>query len=293
MMDNNSRFLGLFTATLLLAACASNSPPPGKGTASIKIERERLAHAPRHPGLIAPREPLPPGEHSVDEVLESFAPYAVSQLRPYFQEAGVAYPPSELALVGLKRERKLEVWAKDWNHPGFRFIRAYDIQAASGVTGPKLRKGDRQVPEGVYRITRLNPNSNYHLSMKLNYPNEYDLFHANEEGREEPGSDIFIHGKAVSAGCLAMGDAAIEELFVLAAHVGTDNIKVVIAPHDPRVAPLDPDQPGLPGWTDELYEEITGEILALSHSGPAKATKHNPVKVSSNRPDPAANHKVR
>jgi murein L,D-transpeptidase YafK len=115
----------------------------------------------------------------------------------------------------------------------FHLIRDYYIQVASGGAGPKLRQGDRQVPEGIYRIVKLDPNSHYHLSMKLNYPNEFDLLHARQDGRKAPGSNILIHGKAVSIGCLAMGDEAIEELFVLTEHVGVEKVKVVIAPHDP------------------------------------------------------------
>jgi murein L,D-transpeptidase YafK len=80
----------------------------------------------------------------------------------------VSYPPREVTFIALKQEKKLELWAR--NSGEFRFIRDYDIQAASGVAGPKLRQGDRQVPEDIYRIAGLNPNSHYHLSMKLNYP---------------------------------------------------------------------------------------------------------------------------
>ena len=284
-MDNKINLLCLLATVALLAACASEPKKP-TGTASIKVVRDPVAQDRHFPFYgYAPREPLPLGERSVDDVLESVAPYAVSQLRPYFDRAGVDYPPRKLALIGLKEEKKLELWAKDAHHPEYRFIRSYDILAASGKDGPKLRRGDRQVPEGVYRVVRLNPNSNYHLSMKLDYPNEYDLFHANEEGRSEPGSDIFIHGKAVSAGCLAMGDSVIEELFVLAAHVGAENIKVVISPWDPRVVKLDPARPGLPEWADELYGEITEEIRAVSNA--------DPVKVSSNRTTLPAGRGVR
>ncbi|MGZ8916502.1 MAG: L,D-transpeptidase family protein [Methylobacter sp.] len=174
----------------------------------------------------------------------------------------MSYPPREVIFIALKREKKLELWARDSGE--FRFIRDYYIQAASGVAGPKLRQGDRQVPEGIYRIAGLNPNSHYHLSMKINYPNEFDLFHAWQEGRADPGSDIFIHGKTASIGCLAMGDEAIEELFVLTALVGAENVKVVIAPHDPRVYPLKVDSEELPEWTPELYSIISREIKALS-----------------------------
>jgi len=68
----------------------------------------------------------------------------------------------------------------------------YRITAASGTAGPKLREGDRQVPEGIYRIVGLNPNSRYHLSMKLDYPNAFDRHQAARDGRARPGSDIFI-----------------------------------------------------------------------------------------------------
>jgi hypothetical protein len=278
--------LVLLAAASLLAACAGEHKK-SSGSASVKVVRDPVAKTQQRHRMfreLVERQPLPFGQRTVDDVLYSFAPYAVDQLKPYFDKAGVAYPPRELTLIGLKEERKLEVWARG-EKGKFKFIRDYDIQAASGKQGPKLRQGDRQVPEGIYRVVRLNPNSNYHLSMKLNYPNEFDLEHAEMEGRTEPGSDIFIHGKAVSAGCLAMGDAAIEELFVLAAHVGAENISVVIAPHDPRSRPLDAKQPGLPSWTDELYDQIAGEILSLAGT--------EAVQVSSNRTEPRPDRKLR
>ena len=195
---------------------------------------------------------------TVAQVIETYGPDATARLVPYFEAAGVSYPPEAVALLALKEERMLEVWA---GPPGaLRFIRHYRIRAASGRPGPKLREGDRQVPEGHYKIIGLNPNSSYHLSMKLNYPNGFDLRHAKAEGRDQPGSNIFIHGKAASVGCLAMGDPAIEELFVLAAAVGKENIDVTITPHDPRRRTLDAKEPHLPGWTDELYRSIAEEF---------------------------------
>jgi len=61
-----------------------------------------------------------------------------------------------------------------------------------------------------------------------------------------------------------MGDEAIEKLFVLTAQVGAENVKVVIAPHDPRAYPLKADSEELPEWTPELYSIISREIEALS-----------------------------
>jgi hypothetical protein len=243
-----------------LAACAAHQP-------DFANKRAVSQPAPTHrkPVQRAMFSPLPPPQsdrRTVEDVLQEFGPYAVDQLKPHFAKAGVAYPPREITLVGLKAERKLELWARD--EGDYRLIRSYHILAASGTAGPKLRQGDRQVPEGVYRIVGLNPNSNFHLSMKLDYPNGFDQFHAALEGRDHPGSDIFIHGKADSIGCLAMGDDAIDELFVLVAQAGMENAKVVIAPHDPRLRPLDPYADGLPDWADELYGTIAREIQALN-----------------------------
>lgn len=134
-------------------------------------------------------------------------------------------------------------------------IASYPIVAASGGPGPKLREGDRQVPEGVYRVEGLNPNSAYHLSIKVGYPNDSDAAHAAAEGRSDPGGDIFIHGKDLSIGCLAIGDDAIEELFVLVEQVGITSADVVIAPHDLRRDPAIP-AGEFPQWYQERCAEI-------------------------------------
>jgi len=198
------------------------------------------------------------GDKTVAEAVAEYGLLATQRLAVRFEAAGLRYPPSEVALVGLKAERRLELWAPEGD--AWRHVADYEITAASGVAGPKLREGDHQVPEGIYRIVGLNPNSRYHLSMKLDYPNAFDRRHAARDGRAHPGSDIFIHGKAVSVGCLAVGDEAIEELFVLAATIGKGNVTVVIAPFDDRRTPLLPAPEGLPSWTPELYRLI-GESL--------------------------------
>ena len=196
----------------------------------------------------------PAAKRTVADVVRVYGPNAARRLKPHFKRAGLTYPPRQLAFLAMKQEMMLEVWAR--NGGPFRLLKTYPIRKTSGRGGPKLREGDRQVPEGIYRVTGLNPNSSYHLSLKLDFPNAFDLKHARREGRTQPGSDIFIHGKAVSVGCLAMGDPAIEELFLLAAKVRDRAIKVVIAPHDPRRRPLDASNPRLPRWTGGLYKKI-------------------------------------
>ena len=156
----------------------------------------------------------------------------------------------------------MEVWAEQ--DGAWRRVRVYHIKGMSGEPGPKLKEGDRQVPEGSYRIVRLNPNSGYHLSLKINYPNEFDRSQAEKDGRNGLGGDIFIHGQAVSRGCLAIGNNAVEELFVLASLIGKEKISVLISSRDFRIHPVPPAAEGEPPWYRELNEEIASGMLQYS-----------------------------
>lgn len=110
----------------------------------------------------------------------------------------------------IKNEKIIEVWYKDAQNQ-YYLSDIYPICAMSGKLGPKTRSGDKQAPEGSYRITKkdLNPYSKYHLSMNVGYPNSYDR----SLGRT--GSYIMIHGGCKSIGCFAIGDDQIEELYRL------------------------------------------------------------------------------
>jgi murein L,D-transpeptidase YafK len=127
-----------------------------------------------------------------------------------FEQAGVDFPPDGIFLRVFKREGRLELWARKGGVP-FRLIRSYAITQSSGKPGPKRREGDLQVPEGFYEIDRFNPESSYHLSLGLNYPNASDRLRSDPE---RPGYDIFLHGGAGSIGCVPLGDAPIEEVFL-------------------------------------------------------------------------------
>ena len=196
---------------------------------------------------------------TVDERVAEFGDVVRSRLAPRFEAAGVSYPPRQVTFVGIKDERLLDVYAAGADGV-FRFICSYPVLGASGTLGPKLREGDRQVPEGVYRVPELNPNSDFHLSIRLNYPNEFDQAKAATERRTNLGGDIMIHGDSRSRGCLAMGDPAAEDLFVLVALTGIENVTVILTPVDFRDA-RSPDLPGgTPPWTPELYERIKREL---------------------------------
>ncbi len=198
------------------------------------------------------------GGRSVETVITEIGPAAETRLSSHFKIAQVAFPPRTVTLLVMKRERKMELRANDPQGRS-RLIHTYPLTATSGSEGPKLREGDRQIPEGFYSITHLNPNSSYHLSLKLNYPNYFDLAFAEKEGRTQPGSDIFIHGKAVSIGCIAIGDPAIEEIFTLVDRIGPKNCKVISSPHDPRQFELSVSQKQ-PEWLAGLYKAISKEF---------------------------------
>jgi hypothetical protein len=202
------------------------------------------------------------GKATVEDRIAQFGEAARLRLKPSFDAAGVAYPPRHLVLVVLKDERRLEACAGE-SPAELRFIRSWPIVAASGRLGPKLREGDRQVPEGLYRIESLNPNSRYHLALRVNYPNDFDRARGAEDGRADLGGDIMIHGSSASIGCLAMGDEASEDLFVLAAETGLENIRVILSPVDFRARELPSDAGPLPPWTDGLYAQIRRELAKL------------------------------
>jgi len=205
------------------------------------------------------------GRRTLSDVISAYGPSVDARLLPRFEAAGLSNPPLRLALIALKKERLLELWAAD--DAGWKLVHTYPILAASGHAGPKLREGDRQVPEGVYCVEALNPNSSYHLSLKLDYPNELDRRMARADGRTNPGGDIFIHGGARSIGCIAVGDEAIEELFVLAGRSWPCEIKVIIAPHDVRAGQPFAEPPDAPAWLPELHDTLRAELAAFRPDG--------------------------
>lgn len=163
-----------------------------------------------------------------------------------------------VCLIAVKDTRILELWARKAEASWVK-LRTYPFTAYSGDLGPKLSEGDGQIPEGVYGIEYLNPNSSYHLSMKVDYPNAFDRAKAKMDGRARLGGDIFIHGKAVTIGCIPIGDAAIEELFYLVATAGKAKVRVVIMPVDFR-REVDSPEIASVGWKAELYESIRAEL---------------------------------
>jgi len=111
----------------------------------------------------------------------------------------------------FKDEDTLEVW-KQKRNGRYALLKTYAICKWSGKLGPKVKEGDRQAPEGFYTIypAQMNPNSDYHLSFNLGFPNPYD------RALGRTGSHLMVHGACSSRGCYAMEDAQIQEIYSLA-----------------------------------------------------------------------------
>lgn len=158
--------------------------------------------------------------------------------------AGEASVEDRLAEIVLRQPDLAHVAFRDvaivaYKQPGVvllfndgRLWESYPTTATSGGPGPKTRAGDRQIPEGVYTAEALNPNSSFHLSVRVSYPNAEDRARSAGLGVTDLGGDIYLHGKASSIGCLAIGDRAIERLFYAVAKSGFARVPIIIAPQE-------------------------------------------------------------
>lgn len=138
---------------------------------------------------------------------------AIARVRPSLEEAlrGKGMRFGDPIFIRIYKETKqLELWVEKGDR--FDLFRTYPICTFSGRLGPKLHTGDKQSPEGFYFVTpgRMNPNSRFHLSFNLGFPNAYDRAH------DRTGSALMVHGACVSIGCYAMTNGGIDEIYALA-----------------------------------------------------------------------------
>lgn len=167
-----------------------------------------------------------------------------SGVEALFQARGID-EPAELFFRVFKREQLLEVWARDASESTYVLVNTYPVCGMSGELGPKRAQGDEQVPEGFYSIDLFNPVSNFHLSLRVDYPNAVDRA---RRARRSLGGDIFIHGGCATIGCVPVTDRWIEELYVMAVHVrdaGQERIPV-------HLFPTRLDEDGM-AWLRETY----------------------------------------
>jgi murein L,D-transpeptidase YafK len=167
---------------------------------------DRASRIPGTPEILKPRPPLP--------LSQKLAEKGLKRGQPVFVRI-------------MKESSELELWMDRGDQ--WVMLHAYPVCRWSGALGPKLKEGDGQAPEGFYMVTRraLNPNSSYHLSFNLGFPNAYDAAH----GRT--GSFLMVHGDCLSIGCYAMTDAGIEEIYGLveaALKAGQQTVPVHVFP---------------------------------------------------------------
>lgn len=222
----------------------------------LVIQRDRVAFSVRYvKARLTPKA-------TVEDRLRNYEDAVRHRLATVLQTKGFSYPLKSFTLLAIKDASLLQLFAHDSSGRAIH-IKDYPVLAESGTPGPKLREGDGQIPEGVYNVNFLNPNSLYHLSLRLNYPNEFDQQMARRDGRTQLGGDIMVHGRNVSIGCIAIGDPGIEEIFCLAARAGMQNIKVVIVQTDWRAKPFDAKMIKGPAWLPELYAKLKTELDQL------------------------------
>ncbi len=124
--------------------------------------------------------------------------------------------PEVTRVVVFKEERRMYLMHGD------TALRGFDFELGFAPTGHKVVEGDGRTPEGRYRIDRRNPNSSFHLSIGINYPNADDMARARALGRS-PGGDIFIHGTPSRIGgrddwtwgCIAVTDREMEDIYAM------------------------------------------------------------------------------
>lgn len=125
--------------------------------------------------------------------------------------------PEVTSVLIFKAERKMYLLH------GNKALKVYKIGLGGNPVGDKQFEGDMKTPEGAYLISHRNPNSAYHLSLGISYPNDEDRAEAAALGKK-PGGDIFIHGRGDkaqkngadwTAGCIAVTNREMEDIYAM------------------------------------------------------------------------------
>ncbi|PWR02169.1 hypothetical protein DKT77_12925 [Meridianimarinicoccus roseus] len=138
------------------------------------------------------------------------------------------YDGPEITQLHVAKERR-----KLYLISGTDVVASYTVDLGFTPEGHKRQSGDGRTPEGLYFIDRRNPNSAYHLSIGISYPNRADIAAARAAG-VEPGGDIFIHGASRNpgdgrdwtAGCIAVTDEEMEQIYAMV----RDGTPIMITP---------------------------------------------------------------
>lgn len=124
--------------------------------------------------------------------------------------------PTVSRIIVVKKRRRMYLMS------GRQVIRQYPIGLGFAPEGDKKVEGDGKTPEGRYYIDRRNPESQFHLSLGISYPNARDVAEARTLGKA-PGGDIFVHGQSPrrvdgrdwTAGCIAVSNRHMEAIYAM------------------------------------------------------------------------------
>jgi murein L,D-transpeptidase YafK len=147
-------------------------------------------------------------ESGLSPLTRAYAPIPPQTLAK--MEAIGSSKEAPVLIRAYKKEAELEIWKmKADGH--YAYLKSFPMCRWSGQLGPKVKEGDRQVPEGFYSIppARMNPNSAYYLSFDVGYPNAYD------RALGHTGGSIMVHGICSSAGCFSMTNEEMGEIYAI------------------------------------------------------------------------------
>jgi uncharacterized SAM-binding protein YcdF (DUF218 family) len=204
----------------------------------------RTALAFREMGIEAYTFPAQPADWrcaSIRDTVRDMAGVVVYRLNPHYREPlAVSMKIKSPQVVVKKSAKVLELYDSG------ALVKTYSC-ISGGNAGDKEVEGDRKTPIGKFKIVFKNPASKFHLSLGLDYPNREDAERGLARGlitkkqyadilealgsdltREENqkklwytplGGEIFLHGhgegRSGTAGCVALSNPDIEELFAV------------------------------------------------------------------------------
>lgn len=136
------------------------------------------------------------------------------------QNKFIGYDGPPVTRIAVFKEQRVMQLYSDRNR-----LKSYRFDLGFGAVGDKKVEGDGKTPEGRYFIDRRNPDSSFYLSLGISYPNAHDIAEARALG-QEPGGDIFIHGKPNknplkrrgpdwTAGCIAVTNREMRQLYAM------------------------------------------------------------------------------
>jgi murein L,D-transpeptidase YafK len=218
-MTSNAAFIRACGAAAFALALASPQgaaqvPDVTRAPGELPEGEVRLVSSPGSSGFITEQLRFGRVQRAMDATRDG--------LTAAFAAHGLEFPPAGVYVRVFKAEREVEVWVRGRGSDRYVRLRRYPICQVSGALGPKRLEGDRQMPEGFYEIESFNPQSDYHLSLRVNYPNSSDRL-LGRTGRL--GGDIYLHGGCSTVGCVPVTDEHIRELYWLSVEARAEGMR--------------------------------------------------------------------